>query len=105
MAVSVPVQFDARALVNDAVGFFSREFDVIISDSVRNELISRALPYQEQVTKELADGSITIDFLRGTLVSVLRSARNIMVDNATSEIGIDEIQKSMERNCPYLFWC
>ena len=105
MATTTPTDFDIRVLVNDTADSFSKEFGVRVGGAAREELITRALPYRETVANELADGTITIEFLQDTLLAVLKNARRIMLDGDALEVGVEEVVASMEEECPYLFWC
>jgi hypothetical protein len=95
---------DFHQLVNAAADEFQGQYGVIVLPGCRELLINRALPYSQHVQQEISTGNVTIEFLKRSLFTVLENAHQI---GTPTRLDIDEdlIEQSMERYCPYLFWC
>lgn len=99
------INMDFRFLVNNVADQFEAKTGFKVKPGAREKLIEPALPYKDQVEKELASGQITFDFLEESIRTVLTNAMGIARARGQSSIGEDTTVESMKRNCPYLFWC
>jgi len=98
-------QVDFINLVDRVADQFQAQYQIQVDSSARQELVNPALPHQQQVDQELAQGNITIQFLEDCLREVLRNARDIAVGSGQNMIVDRTIMASTQRYCPYLFWC
>lgn len=105
MANTMANTIDLRDLVNRVAVRFESQTSMSVFDSARQELINRALPYQDHLEKELETGKITIEFLESSLFTVLTNAREIADSWGQNHVDENTTQESMRRYCPYLFWC
>lgn len=100
-------------LVNNVADQFAGDSSVMVSDEARTLLIELALPYTSRVEQELSEGSITREFLSNSLYTVLDNALQVGQDRGDLNPGIGSggtinvaaVHLSMQRYCPYLFWC
>ena len=94
-----------RELINQVADRFEEQSGMKVTALAREELIKPALPYRDQVLRELNTGEITIEFLESSIFSVLERARQIAIRIGQDHVGENTTQESMQEKCPYLFWC
>ena len=99
------INIDFRSLVNNVADQFEAETGFKVNPLAREKLIEPALPYKDQVEKELASGQITLYFLEESIRTVLSNAMEIARARGRSAVGEDTTIDSMKQYCPYLFWC
>lgn len=92
-------------LVNTVADTFERHIGMSISEEARREFIQPSLPYQDHVNEELEAGRIDIDFLLTSINLLFQNAVDIAIATGKAEIDGDSARASMQRYCPYLFWC
>ena len=98
-------QFELQLLVKRVVKDFSEKYDIKVTDYAIEEIIKPAIPHLANVTESLNQKKITTPFLEDSIRTILRNARAMAIESRGNYIGLTEIQKSMEKDCPYLFWC
>jgi hypothetical protein len=86
---------------------FEQSFHVRVIQAARTALFLPARPHIEDVTRNLELNIITISFLENSVYEILNHA---YADNRKPDLGLididyDAVQRSMQRYCPYLFWC
>jgi hypothetical protein len=96
---------DFHALVNQVANEFESATGMPVNPNARGLLISLAVPHRLDVQRELDSGGITIEFLEQGLRTLLENARDIALERGVDRIGEDITDASMQRYCPYLFWC
>lgn len=96
---------DFYSLVNQVAKEFERSTGMPVNPNARDILISMALPHSRDVQRELDSGRITENFLKAGLWEVLKNAHDIALEKGADRIGEDITRASMQRYCPYLFWC
>ena len=97
--------FDMTAFVNRVVDEWEEETGARVERSGRDALIGPALPHAEDVQSALESGGVSMDFLENCVREVLRNAHEITGDRMVGGLGAADIQLSMRRYCPYVFWC
>ena len=100
-----PINVDFKDLVNSVADQFTSDTGMPVNPLARDKLIFRALPYKEKVETEIASGTISIEFLRQSIRTVLENARKVAEDWGRTAVGEDTTEESIKRDCPYLFWC
>ena len=96
---------ELNVLVRGVAQRFEKETGMSITARVLDALVIPALPHLEAVTRELAEGKVTVPFLEDSVRTVLMNARTVAVERGENAIAFYAVRESMKRECPYLFWC
>ena len=99
------IQLDLPRLVNRVADDFQRTEKYVVTSAARHALIEPALPHAPAVRHELSEGRITISFLQSCVFQVLELARTFVQPSERRIIDKPEVEASMQRYCPYVFWC
>ena len=84
---------------------FHRETRFSVTEYAIEELFAPTIPHLEEVSQELLNENITTDFLHRSIRTVLNNARGFASERKRTYIGYQEIKESMDKECPYVFWC
>lgn len=99
------IRIDFDQLVNEVADGFEKANEMTVTWGGRRALIEPALPYQGQVEDELRSGRIDLNFLQSSIFQVLDNAKVFLELFGRKVIDKEDVQESMRRYCPYLFWC
>jgi hypothetical protein len=76
-----------------------------VSEEAIEALLMPTIPHLSDVTRELLNESISVDFLENGVLSILKNAEEFARQRRLNFIGSRDINLSMEKDCPYVFWC
>ena len=96
---------ELERLVKRVAADFSATNKITVTDRAINELVKPALPNLGDLTKDLKEQKVSVQLLERSLAIVLRNALNIARESRENYIGFAAIQKSIAKECPYVFWC
>lgn len=96
---------DLDALINRVADQFALSSGMPVDAGARYAMVSPARPHSDQVSLAVQKGSITVRFLEDCIETMLRNAFEIASDGDRRVIDRQTIIASMNRYCPYLFWC
>ena len=99
------VQLNLPELVNQVCEQFQKVEEYQVTHDAREALIKPALPHRFEVQSELSEGRITIAFLQTCVSQVLELARTFVPPDRPNVIDKPEVEASMQKYCPYVFWC
>lgn len=107
MLDSMPPQprVDFQKLVSRISDQFELQNTIEVLPKARKALSEPANEYTDHVEQEISEDNISIEFLEDSLRKVLENALDIAKELGLEEIDEHVIQESMNRYCPYLFWC
>jgi hypothetical protein len=96
---------EMRDLIEAVCEQFRRDTWLSVTEQAVEELFRPAIPHLTNVTRELREASISITFLGQSVRTVLDNARFFAYERKHGCIEFQDIQDSMVKDCPYVFWC
>ncbi len=96
---------ELNVLVRGVAQRFEKETGMSITARALDALVIPALPHLETVTRELDEGKVTVPFLEDSVRTVLVNARTVAVERGEAALSFYAVRDSMEKECPYSFWC
>lgn len=96
---------EMQALIHSVCNEFYQSSGFLVSEIAIDELFKPTIPHLQDVTQKLRNGHISIAFLRQSLTTVLNNARIFAIERDKKYIGFKDVRDSMEKECPYVFWC
>ena len=98
-------ELDFRKLVEEVAGRFRVEARVPVATDAVENLIRPMLPHLDEVSQSLQEGKIDREYLESCVKSILGEALEVAKELGDDYVGLGHTVVSMQRSCPYLFWC
>jgi len=96
---------EMQDLIQSVCEEFSSETQLNVTEQARARLFEPTVPHLTDVTRELREERISPAFLRQSVRKVIDNAHSFARERKHDYIGFEDIRDSMEKDCPYVFWC
>lgn len=94
--------FDVFSFVQSTIPVIESTLSVKVTSQGTAELVNRMRPHENQVSMDIASGTITPSALEDILRGVIRKAASF---SPGSPISPEAISKAIATECQYLGWC
>ena len=96
---------EMRDLIEVVCEEFHQDTGLSVTEQAVEELFRPTIPHLTNVTRELHEARVSTTFLRQGVRTVLDNARPFAHERKHDYIEFQDIQDSMAKDCPYVFWC